>query len=344
MTPDAPHGAGRYARQELIPGWDQERVSKATVVIAGVGALGNEAAKNLALAGVGTIILCDPDTVAMSNLSRTVLLGSGDVGALKAEVAARTLRELVPGIVAEPRVADLAVGVGLGELSDAAVVLSCVDTVRDRMRLLGRCALTGAALVDGGTNSYGGEVRLRLSPEEPCYGCTLSPHERGVGDLPWSCFGMTPDGPRPASIATTALVSSWMSLAAMGIILRQQPPYRMLSIDAVSGRTAPVTIDRDPSCPHHRPLPAEPKVVPATHRTPAGDFLAALKESDEPYTWERFAVGTYYEYGEARRPRYSQRLRDADPRTRLADLGVAPEDILPVRTTEGEYTCLRLSR
>jgi molybdopterin/thiamine biosynthesis adenylyltransferase len=39
----------RFARARLIDGWDQNRLAGATAVVAGVGALGNEVAKNLAL-------------------------------------------------------------------------------------------------------------------------------------------------------------------------------------------------------------------------------------------------------------------------------------------------------
>ena len=75
-----PDGAERrHHRQQLIPGWDQERLAASTVIVVGVGALGNETAKNLALAGVGRLILCDPDTVSASNLSRTVLFRPEDI-------------------------------------------------------------------------------------------------------------------------------------------------------------------------------------------------------------------------------------------------------------------------
>ncbi len=367
----APEGAtDRYARQRITPGWSQDRLAQATVVVVGVGALGNEVAKNLALTGVGRFILCDPDSIAVSNLSRTVLFGTEDVGQPKASVAAGTLAALAPDTAAQARVADLGRGVGLGELADADAVLSCVDTIRARMRLLGRCVLAGAALIDGGTHSFGGEVRLRLSPDEACYGCTLSAHERGVSDLPWSCFGTDQDGPQPASIATTALVASWMSLAALQVILRSPPSYRVLRIDAVSGRTAPVAIDRDPDCPHHRPLAGPVMTVPVTYQATAGELLATLAPDDEPFVWEQFPLGwrctgcggyanktalrggmdtndtvlTCDRCGGLIRARFSQRLRDAPPESRLSDLGVAPEDILPVRMPGGEYTCRRLSR
>jgi hypothetical protein len=238
------------------------------------------------------------------------------------------------------------------------------------MRLLGRCVLADAALVDGGTHPYGGEIRLRVSPDEPCYGCSLSPHDRGVADLPWSCFGITPEGPQPASIATTALVGSWLSVCALEVILGRTPAYRVLSIDTTAGRTAPVTISRDPGCPHHRPLAGKPDIVPVTTHSTISDFLATLKPDEEPLAWEQFTVGMRCggcqhgtgepapgrdinadqtvsvcgKCGGLMRARFSQRLRDASPHARLSDLGIAPEDILPVWTSGGEYRCLRLSR
>ncbi|MCK5047425.1 MAG: ThiF family adenylyltransferase, partial [Candidatus Heimdallarchaeota archaeon] len=53
----------RYDRQMRIEGWDQEKVSKATVLVAGVGALGSMIATNMTLSGVGQLILVDMDTI-----------------------------------------------------------------------------------------------------------------------------------------------------------------------------------------------------------------------------------------------------------------------------------------
>ncbi|MEM2041797.1 MAG: ThiF family adenylyltransferase, partial [Nitrososphaerota archaeon] len=88
----------RYDRQMRISGWNQELVSGASVLIAGVGALGCEVAKNLALSGVGRIVLVDRDVVELSNLNRQMLFDESDIGRKKAEAGAEKLRAMNPHI------------------------------------------------------------------------------------------------------------------------------------------------------------------------------------------------------------------------------------------------------
>lgn len=364
--------ADRYARHRLIPGWDQDRLAAASAVVIGTGALGNEVAKNLALAGVGRLVLCDPDIVAASNLSRAVLLGLDDHGAgadgteghAKVAAAAASLRRLVPGIAVEARQDDLETGVGLGELADAAVVLGCLDTRRARMRLLGRCALVDAPLVDGGTVTWGGEVRLRLSASEPCYGCSLAPHQRATSDLPWSCADTADGESAAASIASSALVAAWMTAAALRVMFGTPPDFRAVRIDALLGRAWPTSATRDPSCPHHRPIGVA-DVIDLTSGATVADLLARLPTAAEPLSWTGFVIaghcancGRYRSAepyldassamcascGQRTRLRLSQCLSEAEGTMTLRELGVASQDILAVRMPKGDFRWLRLSQ
>ena len=62
-----------FDRQLRLPGWNQAVLKKSTVLIVGVGGLGVEVAKNLAMVGVGHIILVDMDTIEYSNFNRQIL-------------------------------------------------------------------------------------------------------------------------------------------------------------------------------------------------------------------------------------------------------------------------------
>ena len=87
-------GETAFDRAKLIPWWSQDVVSGAKVLVIGAGATGNETAKDLALLGVGNICIADMDTVARSNLSRTVLFTEQDIGKNKAEVAAERIKKM----------------------------------------------------------------------------------------------------------------------------------------------------------------------------------------------------------------------------------------------------------
>ena len=66
------------------------------------GALGNEILKNLALLGVGTVVVADRDRIENSNLSRSVLFREEDCGRSKAEVAAARARRFTPACAPGP--------------------------------------------------------------------------------------------------------------------------------------------------------------------------------------------------------------------------------------------------
>src|ERR1700712_2851419 len=74
----------RFHRFKLIGWWDQRKLAGAKVLVIGAGALGNEIVKNLALLGVGNVLIADMDRIENSNLSRSVLYRAGDNGQYKA--------------------------------------------------------------------------------------------------------------------------------------------------------------------------------------------------------------------------------------------------------------------
>ncbi|GHE08698.1 HesA/MoeB/ThiF family protein [Streptomyces alanosinicus] len=315
---------GRFDRHTLIAGWDQQRLAEATVVICGVGALGSHCAQALALAGVGRLLLCDPDDISESNLSRAPLFRADDIGRPKAAVAAHRLAELSPVTRAEARGAPLVSGVGLAELRDASLVVSCLDSLAARLQLAGRCQLVGAALLDGGTSAWGGEIRL-YEPAGPCFGCGLSPRDRAAQDDPWACAdAVVPEA--GASAPVSALIGSWLAVTAVRLLCGAAVGPGVIRVDTAGATATPVAVRRDPDCPLHTRIPAElVAAVPDTALSTPADLTDRLAPEETVMTWAALP-------GSAP-PRASTRLADAPPRARLADLGVAPREILPVLAT-----------
>ena len=59
-----------HDRQARVPGFSQDRLHAARVVLIGGGGIGGEVGEGLARKGVGTLEILDPDLVQLSNLSR----------------------------------------------------------------------------------------------------------------------------------------------------------------------------------------------------------------------------------------------------------------------------------
>ena len=179
----------RYARQRLIEWWDQDRLRQSRVLVAGAGALGNELLKNLALLGVGHLLIVDFDRIESSNLSRTVLFDANDIGRPKVDAAARALKRLNSEIEVETIDGDLFYDVGLGYYRHSDLVLGCLDSLAARSQVGHSCVLAGIPYLDGGMWSLGGEVRWFTGDDGPCFDCTLSANDRARADERRSCSG-----------------------------------------------------------------------------------------------------------------------------------------------------------
>jgi molybdopterin-synthase adenylyltransferase len=249
----------RYARQRLAPGWAQERLAAATILVAGAGALGNEALKNLALLGVGRLLVVDLDLVERSNLSRTLLFSEQDVGIPKALAAARALTRLNPELHVTPLVGDLRFVLGLGRLHACDLVLGCLDNQGARLFLNRLCRLADVPLLDAAMWAFGGEVRAFLSAEAACFNCTLGRQERSDLWLRYSCSsGFQPQDtapPQPTTITTTAIVAGLLVQEALQF-LQGRPPASgtALVYQGQAGRLHRTAFTRDPTCPQHQSL------------------------------------------------------------------------------------------
>lgn len=308
----------RYARHALIPGWDQRTLDDASVVVIGVGAVGSEVARLLAQAGVGRMLLCDPDTVEPSNLSRGALYRPADLGRPKAEAAVDALRELRPGLRVAARVADFRRGVGLAELRAAGLVLSCLDTVAGRIALASRCGLVGVGMLDAGTHPWGGEVR-NYPPGGACFACACDPAQRSHTD--WHLACADPPEHAGASGPVAAMTASWQSVTAVRLLFGLPVPDGAVRLDPISGASRPARLRRDPQCPCHERI--EPRrITPAGFGADAtvGRLLTLVRPGEHVQTWQ--PIGT-----DALAP---ATLDGVDRAVTLAGLGIPPGEILPV--------------
>ena len=199
---DKPTG-GRYDRQTRIEWWNQERVHSACVLVVGAGALGNEVLKNLALIGVGRVLVYDMDVIEQSNLSRGVLFREEDEGASKAETVVRRMCELNPDVTAAARTENVIHRAGLGVFAWADVVIAGLDNREARIFVNSACARTGRAWVDGGIEGLSGVARVGEPNEGVCYECTMNETDRKLVASRRSCAMLARDVVERGSVPNT---------------------------------------------------------------------------------------------------------------------------------------------
>ena len=208
IAPDAGDGESRFDRFRLIGWWDQSRLARARVLVVGAGALGNEVVKNLALLGVGNLLVADMDRVEDSNLSRSVLYRQADNGQFKATAAVRAARDIYPDIKAHAFIGNVVHDLGLGAFRWADIVIGGLDNREARLAINRNCWKVNRPWIDGAIEAIDGRASV-FAPDGPCYECTMSRQDWKLLQMRRSCNLLTrTDLDRGNKTATTPTVSS----------------------------------------------------------------------------------------------------------------------------------------
>jgi molybdopterin/thiamine biosynthesis adenylyltransferase len=232
----------RYARHLVlreVGGPGQQKLKNASVLIVGAGGLGAPASLYLAAAGVGAVMLADPDVVDRSNLQRQIIYVDSDVGQPKAEAASDRLAALNPHVF-------VAGYEGAFDASSADELVSGVDLVLDgtddfatRFAVNAACVRHKKPLVSGAIGRWTGQIGIFSG--RPCYQCL-------VPEIPpeaETCVAVGVVG------ALAGVIGSMMALEAVKLIVGAGEPLtgRLMIYDALAGETRTVRVGADPQCP-----------------------------------------------------------------------------------------------
>lgn len=173
-----------HSRSRLA-GYTPEILFNSRVLIIGAGALGQNLALNLALAGVGEINIVDFDAFEAHNATRSPLYPTvkeqDDWGKAKAKVVARKLLPLMTALAPRVRYAIAPIQ-SLGDLPliHSQLIFAAVDNQYSRTYLAQRCHVVGRPLIEGGFFAENLNVSV-FGPDsdDPCYRC-LSPGKKGA--------------------------------------------------------------------------------------------------------------------------------------------------------------------
>ncbi len=280
----------RYHTFGYISWWQQEKVRDAVVLVVGAGALGNEVLKNLALMGIGNILIADFDTIEDSNLSRSVLFRESDRGKAKAEVAAAAVKELNPDVNVKAWNGDVNFEMGLGVFRHVDVIIGCLDNREARLSLNRFSWAVNKPWVDGAIQELMGIVRVFWPGQGACYECTLTDEDYQIIGLRYSCPLLAREnilqGKVPTTPTSASIVGAFQTQEALKIIhgMEVQPGTALM----INGLTNDIYTTEYPvkdACMSHATLePIVELIERSSADTTLGELLAISRERLGPET------------------------------------------------------------
>ena len=237
----------RYSRHILLDEMGveaQQRLLDATVLIVGAGGLGCPAALYLAAAGVGRILLADPDTVDLTNLQRQILHREDSVGQPKVASARSSLAAINAAVAVEAIPQRLDGDPLLAAVRRSRLVLDCSDSFETRHAVNRACVAAGVPLVSGAAIRFDGQVAV-FDPRDAasaCYHC-LFPQSQQVEEV--RCATMGVFAPLTGIVGTLQAAEALKLLGGFGAPLVS----KLLMLDARTMQFRQLSVPRDPDCP-----------------------------------------------------------------------------------------------
>ena len=201
--------AERTCRHLLLPGFTREHqqlLRDAKICMVGAGGLGSPCLLSLAAAGVGEITICDDDVVELSNLQRQTLYTVDQCGKFKAQLAAKRLQALSPGLKINliPRFNE---DNAKRLVENHDLIIDGCDNFATRFLIADSAWSEGTPEVYGSVLYYEGQVSVFMPGEGP-----------GLRDL-YPCPPPEETVPKSAVLgATAAIVGAMMATAVIKLI------------------------------------------------------------------------------------------------------------------------------
>lgn len=282
--------ADRYHTFGYISWWQQETVRNATILVVGAGALGNEVLKNLALMGIGNILIADFDTIEDSNLSRSVLFRASDRGRRKVDAAAEAVKQLNPDVNVKTWHGNINFEMGLGVFRHVDAIIGCLDNREARLSINRFSWAVGRPWVDGAIQELMGIARVFWPGRGACYECTLTDLDYQLINLRYSCPLLARQnilqGKVPTTPTSASIVAAFQTQEALKLIhdLEVQPGKALM----INGLTNDIYMTEYPvknGCMSHSSMEPIIELPEATAEgTTLNDLFAIAREKLGPET------------------------------------------------------------
>ena len=235
----------RYSRQIMLDKIGisgQLKLRNATVLIVGMGGLGNPVSMYLAAAGIGKLLIADGDAVDISNLQRQILFNENDIKRNKADCAAEKLQRQNSDVNIE--VIDEMIDSELCQfyLPQVDVIVDCTDNIATRYLLNRSCFEHKKPLIIGAATGFDGQQLVVDSRDEhcACYHCLFPESSKPPTN---NCQTVGIVGP------VLAIIAGLQALQTIKLITESPVQLNQLNVfDGFNNQWQQMTLKKQPNC------------------------------------------------------------------------------------------------
>ncbi len=232
----------RFGWQIMMPGFGveaQRKLKGASALVTRVGGLGGPAALNLAMAGIGKLVLAHGGNVELFHMNRMILASYDAVGRRSpATVAAERIAALNPTIDLEVIEENVTEDTADEMVRTVDVVLDCPPFFEERHLLNQACVRQGKPMIESAVGGTEGYLTTIVPGRTACLSCMGL--ESRDWSLPFAVIGAVP-----------CAMGSLAALEAIKILTGYGSPLldTLLLFDVETSRTRYLKVQRDPDCP-----------------------------------------------------------------------------------------------
>ena len=216
----------------------QARLRESSVAVVGLGGLGGPCALSLAACGIGDILICDGDQVALSNLHRQIHFTESEIGHNKAAVLEKKIKNINSEVgikswkenIHQDNIHDV--------LSKYEIILDCSDNFKTKFLLNTYCFREKKVLAFASIDKWIGQTAL-FSYESGCLQC-LFPHVQEGLFQDCNQTGMLAPSVHLLASLQTQLVLKW--------ILFKDDPKLFYVVDSKSFYISPIGMRKNRDC------------------------------------------------------------------------------------------------
>jgi len=247
----SPDRLDRFSRHLVLPeigGPGQVALTRAHVVLVGLGGIGSPVLQYLAGAGVGRFTLIDSGKVEASNLQRQTIYSQSEIGTDKTAAAASWLAQFDSEIAVVAHNVTVNGATAPDLVAGADLVIDGTDNFATRLAVSDACVAVGVPLLSAAVGRFQGQVGAFRghTPGQPCYRCF-------VGDAfdTDDCDTCAEDG---ILGAMAGWVGSFAAMQAVRLLLADvsgfgdAQPGRLHLLDGMKPGMRTIIIAKDPAC------------------------------------------------------------------------------------------------